>query len=172
MGLFNKIKAAGRALTGGAAEVHVDLPDDISLGAPFTVTVRANIDDQALKIDGVYLLVRAVEQLEIDREQFEVRSDRMEVLDDDWGNEVPDSSEGPNNYRGEEETCDLRIAVAGAAELEANQTYTWETEVRLPAGSLPTYIGRSARHVWMIQAGLDAFGNDPDSGWIEFQVRA
>ena len=66
MGFLDKLKQVGHAITGGAAVVTVELPEEISLGKPFDVKVVAVVDDQELAITGVYLLVRADTEVQID----------------------------------------------------------------------------------------------------------
>ena len=60
---------------------------------------------------------------------------------------------------------DQMIEVSGEQTLKAGEEYDWETTVTLPENALPSFIGITARHEWKILAGLDASGNDPDSGW-------
>lgn len=44
--------------------------------------------------------------------------------------------------------------------------------ITLPKEVQPSYHGKHARHVWTIQARLEARGNDPDSGWKEIRIGA
>ena len=60
--------------------------------------------------------------------------------------------------------------VHGADDLKANTSYDWEAQLELPSESNGTYHGHNARHEWEIFAGLDMSGNDPDSGWVAFNV--
>ena len=63
-----------------------------------------------------------------------------------------------------------RVDIAGAQTLEAGETYTFEGELRLPAGVQGSYQGKHIAHKIQIQAGPDAPGNDPDSGWVDIIV--
>ena len=64
-----------------------------------------------------------------------------------------------------------KVNVSGAQTLEAGKTYDWEAEVNIPGGMPGTFHGQLTRNVWEVRAGLDVKGNDPDSGWVEIQVK-
>ncbi|MCG8417382.1 MAG: hypothetical protein MJE77_05495 [Proteobacteria bacterium] len=151
MGLFDKIKGIKNAVTGGAADVAVEVGQaDTEQPIPVRVTARAKAD---FKINRVYLLIRAHEEALVRDVDIE-RDGRV-------------SSE---TVRGEYETCKLEIEVAGSQELQEGEEYTWECEVNLPGDANPSFSGETIRHLWSVQAGLDARGNDPDSGWVEFWI--
>ncbi|MBF0263916.1 MAG: hypothetical protein HQL46_01495 [Gammaproteobacteria bacterium] len=59
------------------------------------------------------------------------------------------------------------VTAADAQELEANQTYEWIVDVELPENAPTIFYGRFCQHSYQAFAGLDCFGNDPDSGWQE-----
>jgi hypothetical protein len=65
------------------------------------------------------------------------------------------------------QTVNFEITIANAQELEANQSYEWEAEIELPSNAPAVYKGRYCLHTYRAFAGLDCFGNDPDSGWID-----
>jgi hypothetical protein len=161
MGLLDKLKSVGKILSGGGAQVHLEI-GEASLHEPFPVKVKALISDDELKINGVYLLVRAEEEVRLDGDRVE-RTIRERIEDFAADGRLDDIVDRVT-------TCDFRVNVAGPATLEANGDYEWDAEVTLPPGSTPSFRGRNCAHVWQIQAGLDAFGNDPDSGWVEFHV--
>ena len=52
--------------------------------------------------------------------------------------------------------------------LSANETYAWQIEVELPENAQYPFRGRFCQFSHLAQAGVSCFGNDPDSGWIEF----
>ena len=43
--------------------------------------------------------------------------------------------------------------------------------LELGSGFNPEFTGRYARHYYQVFAGMDCFGNDPDSGWIRLNVK-
>lgn len=148
MGLFSKIKNAKNFITGGGAEVQVSVPQ-ASLHQPFAVNVAAQVKDGEMKINKVYLKVRAVEKVTVHKVQTE---------------------NGKRDVHETVETCSLQVDVAGAQVLNAEAPGQWQATVAIPQGSLPSFQGRNATHTWQVCAFLDKSGNDPDSGWVDFQV--
>ncbi len=156
MGFMDKLKSLKNAVTGGAATVSVEIPD-IRRDEPFTVKVTANIDSAELKINKVYIKLRCDENVQVP--DVDVAADQ----------------DGEMQVRQEIVTASvdiifMEIEVSGAETLEANQEYTWEAEISLPDDAPATYRGTNAHIIYVLEAGLDAFGNDPDSGEIEFEV--
>ena len=157
MGLFDKLKSVGNMLTGGAAEVFVEVQEDASVESPFAIRVKAMLKDQDLKIDKVYLKIRAVETVRIDDVPVARRSGDEIYLDNE------DITRSYTTYK-------VEVPVAGPQTLEAGQEYEWEVEIDLKDNAAPTYYGHFAKHEWSVFAGLDAFGNDPDSGWVTIEL--
>ncbi len=153
MGFLDKVKAMKNVVTGGAAKVYLD-SETISYSEPFKVTIRAETGDSPVKISRVYLYVKAREQVSVPD---------VDVMYDDNGNE----SRRMETVRASHETVNLDITVASGLELEANQTFEWEVEVELPSDAPTIYNGRFCEHTYRAFAGLDCFGNDPDSGWVD-----
>ncbi|MCP4325838.1 MAG: sporulation protein [Alteromonadales bacterium] len=153
MGFFDKMKAMKNAVTGGAAKVYLEC-EELSYDDPFKVTIKAQTGDATVKVDNIYLLIEGREEVEVPD---------VDVVYDEDGDE----------HRRRERvyasctSISLRIKVADQQELEANQSYEWEVDVKLPENSPKIFRGRYAEHGYRAQAGLDCFGNDPDSGWIE-----
>jgi hypothetical protein len=152
MGFLDKIKSATSALTGGGAEVFVDLNNaERGMATPISIRGVAKAD---LKISSVYLLVRATEHASVeDRDQNEDGQTETEIV------------------TGRHLSYEARVEIAGSQEMSQGEEYNWEGEIMLPATTNPSIRGKMVRHTWEIQAGLDAFGNDPDSGWREIEVR-
>ncbi len=151
MGFFDKLKSAANAITGGSATVGLEC-EQVTPGMPARVWVRATAES-GLKIDGVYLLVRAREHARVRDTDYEQGRTRTETIN------------------ATKQTFKTRVDLAGPQELPPGQEQTWEGEFTIPADANPTLHGQMIKHIWQIQAGLDAFGNDPDSGWQEIQVR-
>ena len=59
--------------------------------------------------------------------------------------------------------------VSPAFELEGNETKVIEGSFQLPGDAKPTYNG-AVSHDWSIRGRLEAFGNDPDSGFQSMRV--
>ena len=153
MGLWDKIKSVKNMVTGRGAQVFVTVDEEPAMGEPFKVYIKAIIKDADLKIDKVYLNIKAEERVTVyDVDVF--RNDEV------YTEEVTNITE---TYRSED-------VVSGPETLEANKEYNWEFEVVLSDDLSSTYHGENAIHEWKFFAGLDAFGNDPDSGWITVDI--
>lgn len=149
MGLFGKLKGMKNALTGGAAEVTVEV-SEAPLGGEVTVRVTAQARAD-FNVRRIYVQVRAVEGALV--EDIDVARDGRVFRE---------------TVEGEMCTHDFQVELMEEAALSEGQTYTWDLGFVMPEDALPSFTGRSIRNTWMIRAGLDALGNDPDSGWVEF----
>ncbi len=149
MGLFDKVKSLKNALTGGGASVTLD-SENVELGHPFKIAVRAQIGESDIKAEKIYLYVYGQEDINIDT-----------VGRDEDGREYSAPMKCDNH------TVKLELDIDGPQTLTANEEYTWEVDVELPENAPPIYQGCYCRHLYHAMAGIDCFGNDPDSGWIE-----
>lgn len=153
MSLFSKMK---NFVTGGGAEVAVAAIEPI-LGAPFQVNIHAKIHDADIEIKCVYLKVVSLESVVIkDVEIARIIDEKMETVRKDIEKTTT--------------VHDQKIKVSGEQVLKANKEYDWVTTVTLPENALPSFIGITAKHEWKIMAGLDAPGNNPDSGWVTIHL--
>jgi hypothetical protein len=147
MGFFDKIKAAKNAITGGAANVSLEIGEG-QRGQPVSLRITANAKAN-LDAKRVYVIVRALEEAVIENYQ---------------------TGNGKETIREEEVAHEIKLDVAGATKMVEGENQIWEANVQLPMGAASTYRGKMIRHTWKAQAGLDTVGNDPDSGWVEFNV--
>jgi len=150
MGFFSKLK---NAVTGGSARVHVETTE-IVLGQPFEVKVTAAADAD-LKFSRVYVYLQSFEAAMV--HEIPVAEPHGVVV---------------QTVEGEFQTVNIQLDVHGPGELAAGDEAEWIAEVDLPENAMPTFQGETVGNHWRIMAGLDAFGNDPDSGWIEVEVCA
>ncbi|WP_087026196.1 hypothetical protein [Thaumasiovibrio subtropicus] len=153
MGFFDSVKSLTNAITGGAATVTLQC-DRISFNEPFKVVVTAVTESTSVKLDRVYLYLQGYEEVEVPDVDIEYEDDG-------------DVRRRTETVRASNETVDLDITVAEAQELEPHQTYEWEVEIELPSDAPKIYRGHYCQHTYRVLAGLDCFGNDPDSGWVE-----
>ena len=130
-------------VTGGAAVVTIQAPV-VTRGQQATIRVQAVAKANG-KVAAVYLLVRGTERASWKAD----------------GEKVENSAS----------SFDTKIVIAGALELKAGESYTWDGQLELPHTALPSLRGKLIEHEWQIQGGLDMPGNDPDSGWHTFEVR-
>lgn len=153
MGFFGRLKSMTNSLTGGAAKVQFDCPD-FSYAGPFRVMIQVETYDAPVNVRSVYLNICGKEEVRVvDYDvEYDYDGDRRTTRE---------------TIHSTTETVDLRIEIDGEQVLEPNETYNWEVEVELPDQALPVYYGEQCRHTYTGQAGLDCFGNDPDSGWYQ-----
>jgi hypothetical protein len=130
-------------ITGGAATVRLSVPS-AQRGKPVQVQVQITAK-AAGKVSAVYLLVRGTESCE-------------------W----KENNEKVGQSKGSFET---RVQIAGAMDLVEGQSYDLQGMFELPGNVQPTFRGALINHTWEVQAGLDMPGNDPDSGWVAFEVQ-
>lgn len=154
MGLFDKIKNLANQVAGTSAKVSLSV-DATSVKEPIKVKISAQVKDAPLPIEKVYLYVKSIEKIQVPRHNMP------------GGNEKNPSSL--------EMTTDvfqkMEFTVSNAQTLEAGKSYDWNYELTLPAGAHASYTGKYSHHEWQFYAGLDAKGNDPDSGWITVNLK-
>lgn len=156
MGLMDKLKSFKNAITGGGASVRVEVQDAV-IGQPFQIKVYADVSDADLKIDNVYVKIRS-------RETIVARGVNVAHRQGDG------YTSRREDVRQHHTTFEQNFTVTGATVLEANSNNEWSHEFTIPQGCVPSFNGQQADHNWEIYAGLDARGNDPDSGWQTFRV--
>ena len=146
MGFLDKIKAAGSAVTGGAAKVSLEYPHQpLKPGDSLAVKVTVVSIGKEVKSSGVFVDIYATEKGQLRcshcRETTQIQMN----------------------------TVKQAIPVGPAMVLQPNETKIFESTIQIPMGQ-PTYNGQ-VNHEWTIRGRLDAFGNDPDSGFQVIQVR-
>lgn len=156
MGFMDKLKAVKNMVTGGGAEVSIEVVEP-ALEEEFDIKVTAVIGEADISVNRVYLKIKSVEEVVVRdievAEEFgdELRIDRRDVYQ-------------TNNL------FEAELDLAGEDTLEAGQEYTWETSITLSDEASPTFEGYNANHTWYFMGALDTRGNDPDSGWVEAEL--
>jgi hypothetical protein len=127
----------------------------LELGASFLypgdevpVKITATSTGAEVKSKGVYIDLRALEQ--------------VKVRDDETKKEISKSRI----------TIEQTFQISGPFELAANESKSFEGKFRLPPQVLPSYLGTYATHECNIRGRIEAFGADPDSGYIPVRVGA
>ena len=154
MGFLNKVKGAVNKLTGGGAKVSVSVNGN-ELKGDLNITINAEVKDNPIEIKKVYLWVKSVEKINIPK------------------NSLPSNLKEHASFGLDMSTDKFpkkEFVVAEAQNLEAKQGYTWTIDIKLDGAVVPSYNGHYANHEWLFYAGLDAKGNDPDSGWQKFDL--
>ncbi|MEZ4297905.1 MAG: sporulation protein [Polyangiaceae bacterium] len=148
MGLFDKVKSALNAVTGGAAHVQIHYgPQVLFPGEQVELGVSAQSTGQEVRSKGLFIDLSATEIVD-----FKDDSD--------------------NHVRYQEQTFYREIQVAPAFVLGPGETRQFQVKLLVPAEARPSFTGKLCRHQWQIRARVEAFGNDPDTGWIETRVGA
>ncbi|MBN1673730.1 MAG: hypothetical protein JXR37_21970 [Kiritimatiellae bacterium] len=177
MGIFDKLKQAADALTGGAAEVTVEwAPDPVIPGQAFEVKVVAKSTGRAVKSDGVFVdflghktVVVPVEESAPEDTMKGDASDEPAELSEDAAGDVEDDGDLDRPALNTEIIFHESFRLCDAFVLGANETKAVEGQVTLPAG-LAASSGQELGHSYGIRGRLEAAGNDPDSGYKPLNV--
>jgi hypothetical protein len=150
MGFFDKLKGAMNAVTGGGAKVTVEFsPATAFPGEGLQVRITAYSTGADVKGNGVFVDVQGVEQVKL------------------APNSAPNVQQEINVSR---PTFEQSFQIAGPYMIPAGGQQQWEGIVQLPPSVQPTFDGALCDHDWGIRGRLEAFGNDPDSGYVRFRV--
>lgn len=155
MGIFSKIL---NYVTGGSAKVGIQL-DGPRLSGPFRVQISAEVLNDDLNCERVYLLVRCIEKkLDAYKPENEAdMTDNEKILQQmaEWD---------------ENEIYHSEIEIAPASMIKKGEKCQWVKEINLEGKGKPSLKSPNHQVIWQFQAGLDIPGNDPDSGWMEFEL--
>jgi len=132
-------------ITGGAAKVQISFPAIVFPTMPIAVKIQIQATDDFV-CTGVYVDVAATENLSFRP-----------------ANATADVSSSTGTYH-------QAFSVGPGFSLKKGETRELTGVVTLPKEVQPTYVGKHGKHTWVIQARLEAKGNDPDSGWKEVKV--
>jgi sporulation-control protein spo0M len=146
MGFLDKMKSVGTAMTGGAAKVSLEYPQKTLMpGESIQVRVTVVSMGKEVKSGGVFVDIHAVEHGQV---KCATCQKMVNV----------------NN-----ETVKHSIPIAPAFILQPGESKTFESTIQIPSGQ-PSYHG-TVSNTWKIRGRLDAFGNDPDSGFQTIEIR-
>jgi len=147
MGLLDKMKSAASAVTGSSAKVSIEYPlKPLRAGETLNVKVTVvNTIGKEVKSGGVFVDIHSVESGQVKCKHC----GQMTQV---------------NN-----EPVKQAIPVGPAFILQPGETKVFEANIQVPSGQ-PSYNGQIT-NTWKIRGRLDAFGNDPDSGFQTIEVR-
>jgi sporulation-control protein spo0M len=146
MGFLDKMKGVGSAMTGGSARVSIEYPHQaLKPGDSLPVKVTVVSMDKEVKSSGVFVDIEAAETGQVKCKHC---GQMTQVKN---------------------ETIKQALSVGPAMVLQPNETKVFEQTIQIPMGQ-PSY-GGTVSHEWKIRGRLEAFGNDPDSGYQTLQVR-
>lgn len=152
MGLFSGLK---NFLTGGAAELRLE-PMEIKVGQTSAVRVKVLVKDSDVKSKELYLYLRS------------------EVTCNDYKVEWKDKNEDKKFDK--IEITSQRITTTVKQEkftLDQSPLYRKGSDVLVEKGiQIPNDMSPSISGMlqWKALAGIDASGNDPDSGWSDVNI--
>lgn len=150
MGFMDKLKGAMNAVTGGAAKVTIEWqPQQLRPGQPLSVKVVATSTGGEIKSKGCYVDLMAREEVRVPK--GEMQNAQADVLVS-------------------KTTFDKELQIAPAFVLPAGGTMTFEGKVEIPSGLHGNFNGHYTKHTWTIRGRIEAFGNDPDSGYLPMTV--
>ena len=147
MGFLDKMKSAASAVTGGAAKVSIEYqlkPMRTGESLPVKVTV-VNVSGKEVKSGGVFVDIYATETGQVKCKHC---GQMTEVKNENVKQAIP---------------------VGSAFILQPGETKVFEANISIPGGQ-PTYNGQIS-NTWKIRGRMDAFGNDPDSGFQTIEIR-
>ena len=153
MGLFDKLKAATNAITGGAAVVQLEIQQG-SLSQGVVVKVHGHAKAN-VRITSVYIDF-------IGTEHARVRGVKQHSHLNSMGN--------TGDVNGAQATAQQRFTISGPQDLVEGQSYTWDANCALPHGGMPSFQGQTIGYAWTARAGIDTPGNDPHTGFVAFVV--
>jgi hypothetical protein len=153
MGILGKMK---NAVTGGAAKVSIEYPSDpLKPGDTLHVKVTVLSQSGAFKSKGVYVDLVGKERGTVHGSS---RCDKCGEYD------------RTARIKVDKETHDQSFPLGGAMELKENESKTYEADIQIPPNAQPSYQG-SIKHEWQVRGRVEAFGNDPDSGYQTIIVK-
>jgi len=156
MVFFDAITNIKNLVTGGSAEVQLEI-ESVKLSEPFNINMCVTVANEKLKIEGAYLIIQSIEDIEMPNTDAPKR--------DEEGNKIPEKM-----IRSHTVTSEQKVEMSSGLELQANEEYVWKSVVKLEADTQPVYEGKYCKHHYRVKAYVDCYGNDPDSGWIELEV--
>ena len=152
MGIFSKLKN----LTGGWADVKVTADETIR-GGSSEVMIQVSVGEEPIEIKRIYLKLKCVEEVTVPNQRIDdPRADGRTRFGTVSATEVLHQKE---------------YTAAGATRLDAGINETVTCSIDVPGQLPPSFDGRNARIRWLVKAGLDMSGNDPDSGWQSIPVK-
>ena len=152
MGFLDKIKGAVNAVTGNAAKVELEFMPAVAYpGDKVKVTIKATSTGNEVKSKGVYIDLHGQEEIKIKR------GAAMGV---------------ENDVSVTKTTLEQAHQIAPAFVLAKGETKVFEGMIEIPTAAQPSYSGAFTAHQWQIRGRVEAFGNDPDSGFKPIKVGA
>lgn len=153
MGLMDKLKGAANAITGGGADVSLEMPPGpFRTGEQVKVRVTVRAKGSEIKSGGIFVDIKGSERGTVRSTQMCSSCNRSL----------------PSTVSISRTTVDQQLTVHPAFVLKKDETKVVDTTISIPPGQ-PTYHG-TLDHIWEARGRLEMFGNDPDSGFRQITV--
>jgi len=150
MGFLDKLKGAVNAVTGGSAKVTMDFqPATAFPGDAVLAKISVQSTGAEVKSKGVFVDLLGTEHVNI-------KHNAATGVNQDVNVSKP--------------SVEQSFQLAPDFVLAANETKLFEGTITLPSNLQPSYQGPFARHEWTIRGRVEAFGNDPDSGFKPIRI--
>ena len=158
MGIFDKLKELKNYIAGTGANLHV-IVDNTAIHSEGLVRVKVlcQIKELDVLVDKLYLKLRAQETVRYRDNNYSGTGNRSH-------------HSGGAKKTAYATTFKDELMIDQNFRLDAGGEYEWDAEFAIPSNIPGTYNGINARHEWSVLAGLSKKGNDPDSGWVLFEV--
>ncbi len=182
MGFLSKLKQTVNVITGGAAKVTIEWnPQTVVPGQPIAVKVTAGSTGSEVKSDGIFVDVFGRETIMAPPKPPPVSgpparsNSELDALPVETVTAADTLRENP--VEPDEPETDSRtfftqsFQLCGSFVLGANETKQVEGTLALPANLPPSRDG-DFDLAYRIRGRLEAFGNDPDSGYKEIHLIA
>jgi hypothetical protein len=154
MGFLDKMASAVGPLTGGSAVVDIAYPrQPMNHRDWIRVKVYVTSTGGEVKTNGVFVDVMATEEGTVSG----------------WGTCPDCRNQIYTTVQVKNTLVNQAYALSGPFVLPAGGSHEVEGDVQIPQGP-STNRSRQMSHLWYIRGRLDAFGNDPDSGYKEIVV--
>ena len=149
MGFMDSLKSMVNTVTGGSATVTIQLQQAcVFPGEAVTFKITAKSNGAEVKSKGVYVDIFAEEKVSLRDEESKQEINRAKT------------------------TIQQTIQVAPAFTLAANEAKEFAGTFEFPSNALPTFAGAFTQHRCLLRGRIEAFGNDPDSGYQAINVGA
>jgi hypothetical protein len=153
MSFFSNLK---NFVTGNSAEISIVTPT-VYFGNSATITVNVQVKDSAIKSKELYLNVECMYD-----------SNNFNIERRDTNNDQKEDAIFVNSSKVNQKVFTKKYVLDTSSIYEKNQIYSFSQTITLDNDALLS-INKGVK--WRCLAGIDTSGNDPDSGWVEFEVK-
>ncbi len=153
MSFFSNLK---NFVTGNSAEVSIVTPT-VYFGSSAIITVNVQVKDSAIKSKELYLNIECIYD-----------SNNFNIERKDTNNDQKEDTIFVSNSKVNQKVHSKKYVLDTSSVYEKNQTYTFTQSISIETEAL---LSNAKGIKWRCLAGIDTSGNDPDSGWVEFEVK-